>query len=414
MAADVYAWLKDNGCWLARGQGTPTHLLLDGGRACVSEELHGAFLNAYAACVVRAARGACARPSIAELRTPVFKLFMDLDARYAEEPSDPLAVASHVLATITDLVSRVFREEEAVVCVSTRAKRDKEAWKRGFHVIWPGVRVTAETALLFRGRVLEALKAGPNPFLNEWASVVDACVYKSNGLRMPWSAKGKGDDSAYVPAAILAADGTLTPVDAPSSVPDVRAYLRKLSVRTFGSDESPCSLLCSGGPSQSPSKAPVFATSLAEYAGALAAVDAALPLQFAGQRFTGVVKGDGCFMLRSTSRWCGNLGREHRTNNVYFVLTRRGVHQRCYCRCETTDGRKYGWCKDYCSETWPVPSTAIADFFGEDGEDSSVAVAHVAPHVHRMMPSQLARQALDLTSLLEQRLHTSKRKRRAK
>lgn len=69
-------------------------------------------------------------------------------------------------------------------------------------------------------------------------------------------------------------------------------------------------------------------------------------------------------MLRSTSRWCGNIGRAHNSNNVYFQLTRAGVCQRCYCRCDTTEGRRHGLCKDYSSAVWPVPERVIDAFFG--------------------------------------------------
>jgi hypothetical protein len=118
----------------------------------------------------------------------------------------------------------------------------------------------------------------------------------------------------------------------------------------------------------------VQTASLTPYMPVLPLLDAVLPLEFVGQRFVGLVKTDrGGFMLRSTSRYCLNLGRAHRSNNVYFVLTRDGISQRCYCRCETTEGRRGGLCRKFVSETWPVPPR-VSDAFFPDTVDSSAAV----------------------------------------
>ena len=410
MADGAYAWLRAHGCWLARGAKQPaTHLLLDGGRAAVSDELHGAFLNAYAAAVVRGRAGAA--PCLVELRTPVFKLFVDIDARFVEEPHDPAAAAEGVLRVLARVVSETFTPAAAdddtlgaLVCVSTKAKREKDGlWKRGLHVIWPRVLATPETALLFRDAALAALADEPapfaNPFANDFANAIDACVYRSNGLRMPWSAKGKGDAAVYVPVARVSPGGDVAAVPEPTTVPEVRDLVRQLSIRTYGEPATDTTLAGDDDPA-APDHAAAAAVStgdLAQYGDVLEALDAALPVQFAGQRFTGLVRGDGCFMLRSTSRWCGNLGREHRTNNVYFVLTRKGVHQRCYCRCDTTDGRQYGLCKDYCSDTWPVEAHVVEAFFA--GE----VAAPTATEAHRPLPSQSTKRALSFDRLLEQR-----------
>ena len=45
---------------------------------------------------------------------------------------------------------------------------------------------------------------------------------------------------------------------------------------------------------------------------------------------------DACYVLSTNSRMCSNIGREHRSNHVYFVVNRRGVSQCCFdsdCRC---------------------------------------------------------------------------------
>lgn len=114
-------------------------------------------------------------------------------------------------------------------------------------------------------------------------------------------------------------------------------------------------------------------------------------------------------MLRSTARYCFNLGRQHNTNNVYFLLTRRGVCQRCYCRCETAEGRKYGMCKDFASECWAVPREVTDAFFPDaDGDAAQPAAATaVAP-----MPSRSAEAWLAMDAIQARAQRSRKRGRR--
>lgn len=62
-------------------------------------------------------------------------------------------------------------------------------------------------------------------------------------------------------------------------------------------------------------------------------------------------------VIRIDSQYCLNIGREHSTNTVYMLLntlTKKAV-MKCYCRCETTEGRrsivkgKIQMCKDFSS-----------------------------------------------------------------
>ena len=61
-------------------------------------------------------------------------------------------------------------------------------------------------------------------------------------------------------------------------------------------------------------------------------------------------------IARIDSQYCMNIGREHSTNTVYLEvnMTTNKAYMRCYCRCETTEGRitlnakgETVMCKDY-------------------------------------------------------------------
>lgn len=441
----VYDWLRGRGYWVQRRGEDTTHLMMDGGMARVPDDAHAAFLNAYAASLVR---HPSTPPCLVELKTPTFKMFVDLDTRFpaGTTPQAALEALAPALAVVWRVVAQANAEAaEAVVCAPTQPKVEAGgAHKVGFHVVWPEVLVEAPTAVALRQLMVDALAeevappegdthattaseqgaaaheqgtqgtaARGKPY--DWATIVDASVYRANGLRMPWSAKGRHDARVYRPAATMAAAVELQPVAPIEGVAALREWVRRLSIRTH----LPATLTLVAPPAAvdagAPAAAPMTAMSLAQYADALPALAAALPVQFLGQRFTAVVQPSSgadaqphSFLLRSTARYCFNLGRAHRTNTVYFVLTRRGVHQRCYCRCETTEGRKYGMCKDFASEVWPVPEDVMRAFFGEDPKPLLQPQRRV-PTAVSSMPSRAAKSSLSLDSLIARSRGVTKR-----
>lgn len=410
----VYDWAVSRGYKISFGdaEAAPTHLLLDGGKWRVPEESHGALLNAYAATL---ARCPSRRPCVVEVRTPVFRMFADLDTRFETEAAAQAAHGGQ--GAVTELWRRVCAAvapgRRALVCAANRVKRERDGtFKMGFHLVWPEVYVRPATALHLRGLAVERLEA--DPALREamglarpWDAVVDAAVYRSSGLRLPWSAKGRDDDGFYELAFEVTPDGDVRPARA-GTVSEVREALRHLSIRAYGvaptltgpddeDDQPPGAESCAGATHKS----------LAAYADVLPRLAGCLPVQFLGQRFTAVLAAEHCFMLRSTARYCFNLGRPHRTNNVYFLLTRRGVCQRCYCRCETAEGRRYGMCKDFSSQVWPVPPDVLAAFFSDDDDEEAPAkrqkacASSTAPGtMPGTMPSRTGRSFLNLDSLV--------------
>lgn len=419
----IYDWLRARGYWLPTAardgayaaSAEPTHLLLDGGKARVPDESHGEFLNAYAVSLLRFPQR---RPCVVELRTPVFKMFLDLDTRFATVAAAEQARSGcgggllGALACIGRVVDGCVGDScAALVCASSSAKAEEDgSVKLGFHVVWPDVPVTAATALELRRQMLVALGEGHPPegagLVGRWETTIDACVFRANGLRMPWSGKGRGDGRFYALRWVLRA-GELEPRDI-SALSAVREALRSLSIRSPSSTQPVLHLSAPDGGSdqQQPERGKPCHAALEAYSDVLPRLAASLPIEFLGQRFTGLVETDHCFMLRSTARFCINLGRAHRTNNVYFLLSKRGVSQRCFCRCETTEGRKYGLCKDFSSPCWEVPKEVLDAFFpGGGGGDTDAAAASAAeppppPASVSAMPSRVAKSFLSLEALM--------------
>jgi hypothetical protein len=55
------------------------------------------------------------------------------------------------------------------------------------------------------------------------------------------------------------------------------------------------------------------------------------------------------YIIWTKSKYCLNIGRNHNSCGIYFKLSKDGLCQKCFCKCDTQEGRKYGYCKDYSS-----------------------------------------------------------------
>ena len=52
-------------------------------------------------------------------------------------------------------------------------------------------------------------------------------------------------------------------------------------------------------------------------------------------------------LLKTTSRYCENIRRNHNSNHVKLIIDNGFIYQKCFCRCDTTEGRQLGTCKDF-------------------------------------------------------------------
>jgi hypothetical protein len=368
----LYGQLRTRG-WFCGPEQSPTHLLLDGGKLRVPDDAAGEFLNAYATALVRDA-GTSRRPCIVEVRTPAFRLFLDLDARSSDAEFWTPSALGRLGAAIDATVRECFALGDAVttICGAPAKALSDGLHKVGLHVHLPDIVVTSSTALAFRARLLGRLADGwaDSGLADSWDKTVDAAVYTSSGLRMAWSGKGASESRHYAPLGVYTAAGF---VAAEAFVPTVSAYrewVRRLSIRSPDGIETPLRPEMEATVAATTTEraaVSVRGVSMAAYdSDILKMLDDALPPVFMGQRFSGIVATSTSFLLRSTARYCYNLNppRGHHNNNVYFVLTREGISQRCYCRCETIEGRRGVTCRDFESDTWKVPQAAIDAFFG--------------------------------------------------
>ena len=383
------AWLRDHG-WLmgySAADKKATHLLLEGGKAHVPAEASGAFLNAYALAVVRGVQ-----PSVVELRTPIFRLFMDLDIKV--DSRGKMCFFS-VVEIIQNKVAEFFDASDGprlIVCDTTPSTLSDGGTKAGRHLVWPSIYVKTHTALALRTLIVDELETTMSGACTKpWDAVVDKCVFVSNGLRMPWSVKGRGNMAIYTPTSLWIGASESCAIDPPSGVSSIREWVKDLSIRVFGVEETPLregvevpmmlgDSVCVGSVGGTTRR-------LAEFADVTQDLIACLPPEFSEARVTGIMQTETCFLLRSSSQYCINRGTRHNSCGTFYVLTLRGVRQKCFCTCETTENRQWGLCRDFASEYFSVPVSILKRFFGDDADVPGTFKAAVLPSAQKRVGS---------------------------
>lgn len=365
----------------------PTHFLLDGqegGKLSIADKDHGMFLNKYFTYVIKKREAL----SVVELKTPHYFLFFDVDLLFARATTDRMRLAIRktidvITETIWKFVTREFfflpdtegarsqttttssGSDRVLVSTSPPKMVDDDREKHGLHLNFPAIVVNAPIALACREKLIRKLetmhlddendsisidstasssglvRAVP---LNSWGDIVDDSVFKANGLRMLFSNKGKTEARAYHPIKWIDSRGA-TDVTKISDIA-VRELIKESSIRCVSGEQL---TVCTDGEHLLADKLDEHATRgqtigtsscINMYSEAFAPLRRALPSVYRDVHFNAAFVTTHNVMLKTNSRYCQNIGGEHRTSTVYFSVSKLGVCQRCYCRkaergCET-------------------------------------------------------------------------------
>lgn len=435
--------------WMVMGDGQTTHLLMDGsGKLCVPDSQSGLFLNIYfVSAVVRNEA-----ISLVEQKSPIFKLFFDLDIRVPES-SESLSIIKHMSTSIWKFVTREFfilessdtsssvsgntesssdsTKDRMIVCTAPKKIEKPGVVKLGCHLIFPNILVNSPIALKCREALLNELPslyssiphstsaqsvthcdqqsdeddtntACTQP-LNSWSDVVDDSVYKGSGLRLVWSHKGRKEARAYVPVFDMDSVHGMTDVVC-DSLAVKREYVHLCSIRSTCGTLTPCrggahhiaddlmhGHMVGGTPVSGRSQ------SIDMYIEAIPDVERALPHVYQGIRFLKAFVTPNTVYLKTNSRYCLNVKREHRTSTIYIAVTRQGMMIRCYSRKEEYN------CADFASHIIPLPSRALRVFFPDTFQDD-------AKPLHPLLESAKKKRHSSYSILDRSPLFTCKRK----
>jgi hypothetical protein len=350
----------------ASGDGKPiTHVLMDGGILSVPFSKLESF---YALCIKHINN--FEKIFVVEQKTNFFNFFVDIDYQNAE------ALTMHEIVAISkiiiDKVSTIYTCKCIVSIAEPKPKGDKI--KTGIHINWPGLVVDRRNAVALMHCIIATLNTVYSS--EDWNTIIDASVYGStdtntrgSGFRMPWShKKGKHDycggkgcvvcngsgkivESEYLPV-FVCEHGNLTELDDQAPTVDM---LRAVAVRT----QETASVIELTEPilsSSSAKKEGSFTKNQTreEFSDseASALLETFIRRYMTGQgyaRIQKIFKGtNNCYFVKTSSKYCENLGRTHGSNHVWFFINRDAtISQKCFCMCITSEGRKSGMCKNF-------------------------------------------------------------------
>jgi hypothetical protein len=317
-----------------------THTLMDGGILFVPDEDSDAFFQSYISQVKLGKK-----LYVVEQKTEVFKFFVDLDYKAQEKPSDEFIIK--ICEAIHEALDKPGR-----CCIARAQSRPvKEGIKTGVHIHWPDFKVTKPQAVSARARILLAMPDGPI----DWNSVIDSSVYGGSGLRMLWSHKKPSGDP-YVPWKQL---------DGPdfSKEPNVET-LALFSMRTSIKEGRP-NLFDDETPASEP-------------------IEEFIQRYIQGHRQTQVKKiqrleaGSDAWYVQTDSKYCERIGEEHRSNHVWFLITKGRICQRCFNEeCKTFSGAEHILPPSIIDEIVVVGSPPTNSFLGLLSEKHSRPVPEV-------------------------------------
>jgi len=396
--------------WLVTGDGETTHLLMDGtGKLCVPDSHAGMFLNLYFASAIIKGE----RLSVVEQKTPIFRLFFDLDIRLPRDvdhhaviqrlsrsiwrfvledffvlESSQTSIDSTSVTTNTTVSDTVC--DRMIVCTAPLKTENNENIKAGCHLVFPNIYVNSPIALRCREVLLKGIDALytsiphstsaqsvtqsmvdsdeddddrvlPLPS-NSWSDVIDDSVYRGSGLRMVWSNKGRQESRPYVPVYELDSVHGWSKVIC-DTLAAKREYVHDCSIRSVIGTLT----ACRGGEHQiadtlyghivSGTAVSGRSQAVDVYAEVLPIVENTLPPEYRNIRFLKAFVTSNTIYLKTNSRYCMNVKREHRTSTVYIAVTRQGMMVRCYSRKE-----EYS-CANFASPLITLPTHVMRVFF---------------------------------------------------
>jgi hypothetical protein len=374
-----------------------THLRLDGGKISIPRNKLKHFYKLYARDI-----SADTQLYLCETKTPTYKLFVDVDLLDDFALPDDLILEYSMY--IHEVVCHYYNhlKPELILCTTTPKPvnhNGKNYIKTGIHLIWSNIIVSHENIGWLRESIIQylILKVGERVH-DKWNKVIDDSVYKQNGLRMIYSNKmalcktckksdtcslckktGKYHEGRpYIPYKRIDSDYNVEIYSKSEADPDfILNIIKKTSIvssdiiSTF-TDERPSWLKESSnmrnldlgfedlfGSSKLKFKEKIFNTEelfvmienhIRKY----------IP-NYSQIRLTDIHRCSNgeYYVCRTNVSYCMNIDREHKSNTIYFYIDKTNVYQKCFCNCDTLDGRKSGKCMDYRSNGFKLNKKLI-------------------------------------------------------
>jgi len=360
-----------------------THFLLDGGIWKIPKSEYNTFLKMLSTDLQNNEKY-----YISENRTPIFKFICDLD--FYESDAITIDQLQTIIGTLQEIVSVYFGDKTVIVCgadAKTVVKNEINYVKSGFHLVWPKIWISVDSAkklrTLFINKLIETYNE--REAINTWSDVVDLAVYEDNGLRMVGCRKiaickscknkkefretcetcetvGKIDEGrVYSPKAVFPINDEYLK----SIKNDIFVQLLETSIYNYNDfEETPLKETLPELQVSKKSKAVVQTkdetTSKLENF-----IRRHFKENYSKIRIKKLTKSSETkYFAEPDDNFCMNVNRNHSSSGIYFQITQNGICQRCYCKKDTIEGRLYGPCGLYASKEVTLNKTLSLLLFG--------------------------------------------------
>lgn len=371
-------WCKTNNFNNARNL---SHVLMDGGILSIPFDKLREFYEVYIQSIK-----ANEKIFVVEQKTETYNFFMDID--YKDDESLSLDQVKSICQIICDKV-QTFKSIKCIISVGEPKPKDGLI-KTGIHLNWPGLVVNQAGAIQLMHHVVHTLEKIYSA--KDWTKIIDSSVYgsvgtKGSGFRMPWSHKktqhseckgvgctncdgGKFIEGEYVPV-FEYCEGVIQSVDHTITMEKLLMSTVR-TIETVVTEIPELVILCQPIPKKFHREGDFTTT---ETKNEINDSELLLLLEIFIRksmseninnvqvrkdddiRVLNIFKYKDIHLLKTTSRYCENIKRNHNSNHVKLIIDNGFIYQKCFCRCDTTEGRQLGSCKDFTGRKFKLNST---------------------------------------------------------
>ena len=349
-----------------------SHVLMDGGILSVPFDRLDDFYDICIQCIKSGEH-----IFVVEQKTEIYNFFVDID--YQDDEPLSLEEIKNYSQTIFSKVKSFSNEKQTCIISLAKPKKKNGKIKSGIHLNFPYMFVDQHRAIQLMYHLLHTL--GEIYPSIDWPKFIDPAVYgslktraKGSGFRMPWSHKkskhefcngdgcvecnhsGKLTEVSYLPVYMLEKYNI---TELPIEDPPMKELLWLTTLRTNKStvecvrvpdivyqESTKQNKKREGDFTDTQTKNVVVNEILRQK------IENFVNKHMKGQesaRVHKIFKWNKNFVIETNSHFCENLNKNHSSNRIYFYIYTKDktIIQKCFCTCETTHDRKYGFCKDF-------------------------------------------------------------------
>lgn len=386
----------------------PSHLMLNGYTLYVKNDNINIFNEKYAEVIEQDYN-----LYIVECKRNIFKLFFDLDFLLSKEKYDEVNKTDNetnlfleIIKIMNDVIYDFYGKYYDCIITTADIKivkklyknvenpenvTHKEFIKKGFHLHFPDININKNYALEIRKTCIHRITKFKDEFENSINDIVDEHVFTSSGLRMTGSKKGHfvSKTKEFVCEGrpyklLLTLKNNLVNTEFKTELENnLLMLINNTSIITDDTDitnivnnpnldnekcgncdvyEEDCK------DCKSCKDFDIFDGPNTEKSGNWNRLHKNDPKHIAILKFFNTyikdystkdikriyyLEDESVYIIYSHSTYCSNIGKNHNSEHIYFKLKKDGICQKCFCKCDTMDGRKWGFCKDYSSRVIP-------------------------------------------------------------